>query len=337
MQPVIVIPAKPQPVPKTMINPIVRRILQKLNLPGLDESLINKLKFSELQSLLLYVFSRKVAKLDTAGLFNDYRNNRLVQPSILDPRKFMELELSMFSLLPDGFVPIELSPVTSLGTSSLMGPVNQNIIISTIRNCEVVSDVTNVMALECSRRRMELLQQDKKSTTLVKLATVQRQMRTQPVQDKNHTAHFKIFALCTAGRDEGSDRFEQEALLEHVSFYFRVIEEILKPDRIKKKTLKIFNYDESRNATLMETVNTIIRLGENVELVVEKNSDYGRNYYRRLRFMIDLTNADNKSYNVIDGGFTDWTSVLMKNNKERLMTSGIGTELLLKINNFFYF
>jgi len=157
------------------------------------------------------------------------------------------------------------------------------------------------------------------------------------VQDKNHTAHFKIFALCTAGRDEGSDRFEQEALLEHVSFYFRVIEEILKPDRIKKKTLKIFNYDESRNATLMETVNTIIRLGENVELVVEKNSDYGRNYYRRLRFMIDLTNADNKSYNVIDGGFTDWTSVLMKNNKERLMTSGIGTELLLKINNFFYF
>jgi len=81
----------------------------------------------------------------------------------------------------------------------------------------------------------------------------------------------------------------------------------------------------------METVNTIIRLGTNIELEVDRKSDYGRNYYRRLRFMIDLTNADNKTYNVIDGGFTDWTSALMKNNKERLMTSGIGTELMLKV------
>jgi hypothetical protein len=80
----------------------------------------------------------------------------------------------------------------------------------------------------------------------------------------------------------------------------------------------------------METVNTIIRLGKDYELVIDKNSDYGKNYYRRLRFMINITNAQNMSYDLVDGGFTDWTSALMKNNKERLMTSGIGTELLLK-------
>jgi hypothetical protein len=313
-----------------MPTKITSRILQKLNLPGLDEDLIDKLKFSELQSLLLYVFNRKVAKMDATGLFNDYRNNRLVQPSVLDPRKFLELESSLFSLLPEGFTALELSPVTSLGTSSLMGPVNQNIIISTIRNCEVVSDVTNVIALECARRRLELLQQDKKSTAQIKFATAQRQMRTQPVHDKNFTAHFKIFALCTAGRDEGSDRFEQSALLEHTGFYFRVIDELINKDLIKKKTLKIFNYDESKNARLMETVNTIVRLGNDIELVIDRNSEYGKNYYRRLRFMINLTNAHNQSYDLIDGGFTDWTSALMKNNKERLITSGIGTELMLK-------
>lgn len=313
-----------------MPSKIITRILQRLNQPGLDTALIDKLQFSELQSLLLHVFNRKVAKLDTSGLFKDYRNNRLVQPSVLDPRRFLELESGLFSLLPDGFTPIELSPVTSLGTSSLMGPVNQDIIISAIRNCEVVSDVTNVMALECAVRRLGMLQHDKKSTAQVKLATAQRQMRTQPVKDKNYTSHFKIFALCTAGRDEGSDRFEQAALLEHVGFYFRIIEEIIKPDRIKKKILKIFIYDESHHERLMETVNTLIRTGKDVELAVEKNSDYGRNYYRRLRFMINLTNAQNLSYDIIDGGFTDWTKALMKNNKERLMTSGIGTELMLK-------
>jgi hypothetical protein len=264
-----------------MTNAIIRRILQRLNLPVLDEIIIDKLKFSELQSLLLHIFNRKVAKLDTASLFKDYRSNRLVQPSILDPRKFLELESRLFSLLPEGFIPLDLSPVTSLGTSSLMGPVNQNIIISTIRNCEVVSDVTNVMALECSRRRLELLQQDKKSTAQVKLATAQRQMRTQPVQDKNFTAHFKIFALCTAGRDEGSDHFEHSTLLEHIGFYLRVIDELMNQERIKKKTLKIFTYDDSKNTALMETVNTLIRLGKNFELVVYRNSDYGKNYYRR--------------------------------------------------------
>ena len=313
-----------------MPSKITSRILQKLNLPGLDEALIDNLSFSELQSLLMHVFNRKVAKLDASGLFNDYRNNRLVQPSILDPRKFLELESNLFSLLPEGFTPVELSPVTSLGTSSLMGPVNQDIIISTIRNCEVVSDVTNVMALECARRRMELLQLDKKSAAQVKLATAQRQMRTQPIRDKNFTAHFKIFALCTAGRDEGDDRFEQSALLEHAGFYFRVIEELIDQDLIRKKILKIYTFDESKNAVLLETVNTIVRLGNNIELVIEKNSDYGKNYYRRLRFMINLTNAHNQSYDLIDGGFTDWTQALMRNNKERLMTSGIGTELMLK-------
>jgi hypothetical protein len=319
------------PFKEAMPTKITSRILKQLNLPGLDEVLINKLSFSELQSLLLYVFNRKVARLNASSLFSDYRNNRLVQPSILDPGKFLELESGLFSLLPDGFLPVELSPVTSLGTSSLMGPVNQDIIISTIRNCEVVSDVTNVMALECARRRMELLRQDKRAITHVKLATAHRQMRTQPVTDKNHTAHFKIFALCTAGRDEGSDHFEQAALLEHAGFYFRIIEEILNPDRIKKKILRIFSYDEDKNAALMETVNTIIRLGKDIEPVIEKNSDYGKNYYHRLRFMIDLTGTNNQTYNLIDGGFTDWTRSLMKNNKERLMTSGIGTELMMKV------
>jgi hypothetical protein len=314
-----------------MPNKIIARILQELNLPGLDEALIDKLKFSELQSLLLHVFNRKVAKLDTAGLFNDYRINRLVQPSVLDPRKFLELESRIFSLLPEGFTALELSPVTPLGTSSLMGPVHQNNIVSTIRNCEIVSDTTNVLALECARRRMELLRHNKKSTKLVKLAAAQRQMRTQPVQDKNFTPHFKIFALCTAGRDEGSDRFEQSALQEHIDFYFRIIDELINQDQIKKKTLKIFDFDDNKNAALFEAVNTIMRMEKGIELLIDRKSEQGNNYYRRFRFMINLTNIHNQSYDLVDGGFTDWTSALMKNNKEKLLTSGIGTELLLKV------
>jgi len=33
---------------------------------------------------------------------------------------------------------------------------------------------------------------------------------------------------------------------------------------------------------------------------------------------------------VADGGFTDWTARLLQDKKERLMTSGIGTEFVCR-------
>ena len=44
-----------------------------------------------------------------------------------------------------------------LGTSSVMANVDRNWAVSTSRNTEVVSDATNVLALECAFRRKELL------------------------------------------------------------------------------------------------------------------------------------------------------------------------------------
>jgi hypothetical protein len=37
---------------------------------------------------------------------------------------------------------------------------------------------------------------------------------------------------------------------------------------------------------------------------------------------------DGVRYPVADGGFTDWTARLLQNRKERLLTSGIGTEFV---------
>src|SRR5205807_148634 len=62
-----------------------------------------------------------------------------------------------WSLLPNGYRPLELPPVCPHGTNSLVATVNQNKVISTIRNTEVVADSTNVLALECALRRRSLL------------------------------------------------------------------------------------------------------------------------------------------------------------------------------------
>jgi hypothetical protein len=46
--------------------------------------------------------------------------------------------------------------------------------------------------------------------------------------------------------------------------------------------------------------------------------------------MISVVNKSNMEFDYIDGGFADWTSKLLNNKKERLLTSGIGTDFLLR-------
>jgi hypothetical protein len=56
----------------------------------------------------------------------------------------------------------------------------------------------------------------------------------------------------------------------------------------------------------------------------------GLGYYRRFALRISPQAPDGNRYPVVDGGFTDWTARLLGNQKERLLISGIGTELVCK-------
>jgi hypothetical protein len=46
--------------------------------------------------------------------------------------------------------------------------------------------------------------------------------------------------------------------------------------------------------------------------------------------MISVVDQKDLEFDYIDGGFTDWAAKLLENNKERLLTSGIGTDFLLR-------
>ncbi len=54
----------------------------------------------------------------------------------------------------------------------------------------------------------------------------------------------------------------------------------------------------------------------------------GMNYYQNGCFKISAENSADVRYPIVDGGFTDWTQQLVSSKKERLLVSGIGTELL---------
>lgn len=57
----------------------------------------------------------------------------------------------------------------------------------------------------------------------------------------------------------------------------------------------------------------------------------GLSYYQGPCFHIKMKNQAGDSFMLADGGFTDWTQILLGDNKERLMTSAIGTELICRL------
>ena len=60
----------------------------------------------------------------------------------------------------------------------------------------------------------------------------------------------------------------------------------------------------------------------------EKERERGRNYYQFGGFIIEAQNADGRYFELCDGGFTDWTQQYLSNQKERLLISGMGFEVL---------
>ena len=67
-----------------------------------------------------------------------------------------------------------------------------------------------------------------------------------------------------------------------------------------------------------------------VELSMVEVPKEEHHYYQRLRFSINVMHKGNEM-NLGDGGFVDWAQKLSSNNKERMLTSGLGLELLLKM------
>src|SRR5688500_15505142 len=133
-------------------EPILQRILAEPGLEGLLEILTERLAPTDLQSLLMAVYRERASQQTTARVIDQYANNRFVRPSPIDLRARLELDrLALDSA--SAFEALDLSPLCPLGTVSRLGPVDQNNMVTTIRNSEVVSDCTNVLALECALRR----------------------------------------------------------------------------------------------------------------------------------------------------------------------------------------
>jgi len=310
------------------INKILKRILHEAGSPELLEILTDRLSQADLQSLLLEVYRMRVVKLSPGRLLSRYAENRFVRPSGLKPLEVIKFDSLAYSLLSDSFEPIELSPVCPLGTVSAVTNIDQNNTLTTIRNTEVCSDSTNVLALECASRRRIALSGGTQNMQRIKLCASQRQLRTQMFNEPAAVPHFRLFGLVTSGRDEGHLKFEIENLIEHIEFYIRLLGEAGKLGLVvEEKRFVITALDEQYMDMLRSRVLDVLSSNySELDLQVECNPEAARGYYSQVRFQAFARDGSGEDLLLIDGGFTDWTQKLLSDRKERLLISGIGTE-----------
>jgi hypothetical protein len=312
-------------------NAIVKRIEREAGVPGLVSILAEQLSPTDLQSLLLEVYRLRSRGQKPSDVLARYEADRFVRPSALSPGRLLAWEQIAFAHLPPEFQPLALSPLCPLGTCSVVAGLDQNWMVTTARNTEVVSDSTNVLALECALRRHDLLHGDPKSMQQVHLAASHRLLRAQNYQDPRLLSHFSAFALCSAGRDEGHLRFELSALGLHVCFYVRALRAFLAAGVPVQVSVTDFN--PHPRYTLLETglLSPVRDEFENVGCSVDDRRTGGRGYYHDLCFHIHITLPSGQRLELVDGGSVDWTRRLLSNAKERLVISGIGSERLCAV------
>ena len=275
---------------------------------------------ADLQTLLLDVSRRRASRVTPARLLQRWRQDRYVRPTAADPRVLWPLEARLWAMLPPGFAGLELSPVAPLGASAALGPVSQDRVISTVRGSEVVSDQTNVLALEAAVRR----KQERRSA--VHLASCHRVLRGQPFDAPGLYQHFRLFALVSSARDQGSGTTEAELLTAHLKFWSDALSELL-PHRRTSVQWTVFGFPPLRER-IKDTVRPALEpLPGMVTLEEDPARERARGYYERGAIRIDVA-GDGGWQEVGDGGFTSWTAQLLGDAKERTFISCASTERL---------
>lgn len=263
--------------------------------------------------MLLGVAEQRAAQRSAALLLQQWEKDRFVCPCYIDQRTLNQLDGHLLEVA-SAFEALELSPLAPLGSCSAIALASQNKIVSTIRGTEVVSDPTNLLALESARRLRENVKQT------IKLTTNHRCVRAQAVPKvAGYAAHFRLFCISSAGHERKDQGFLVESLSEHIETQLNALNRLEQHGyAFADRRIKILTTPERR------VLGERIASGVGVPVVIEPLT---HDYYDGLRFMISARSLSGEHMPLIDGGAFGWLRKLNSNNKLIFVASALGSQL----------
>jgi len=273
---------------------------------------------------LLELARRQAGRRRRADLLNQWGRDGFVAPSPLDQRVMHRLD-GLALDAAEGFEALQLSPVAPLGVCSVITPTSQDRTLTAARGVEVISDPTNVLALECARRLGNMSGKERPSKR-VRLCTVHQVLRTQPIQKASgFTRHFRLFALGEAGRGKAEDGFEVEAIARHVKVFDRLLDagETLGCSFPKRRARVLVSLGQE---VLGQRVREAL---EAVNISLEAPDEALENpYYDGIRVLFGAESRSGAFIPIGDTGRFDWMAQLTSNRKMRFVASGLGLQLM---------
>jgi hypothetical protein len=257
------------------------------------------------------VMRARAAARSPADVLAQYRRDRFVAPAVVNQRESIAIDAELLAAA-DGFEAIELSPVAPLGTSSVMGFSDQHRVLSALRGTEVVSDPTNVLALESASR----LPADSH------FVTSQRVVRAQPApKSPGFAQHFRIYVLASAGIEHKDHAFTVAALVRHVRTLLAGF------DRLEQRG---YAFGQRRVDVLAtaERAGLADRIAGELGAIARRGPLDHAYYSRGLRFMLWVTAPDGAELPIADGGAFDWLARLTSNRRAVYVASGMGAQLV---------
>lgn len=269
---------------------------------------------SEVWSLLLSVMRERAGQRTARTLTEQWERDRFVQLSYIDQRTLVELDSHLLAAAAD-FEAVELSPLAPLGATSSVALTTQNRVVSTVRGTEVVSDPTNVLALESARR----LRED--PTRVVRLCTSHRCVRAQEVPKvPGFAAHFRMFCMTSAAHEIKDQAFTIDALTLHIRTHLHGLDRLEQHGyRFPNRRVRVLSTEQREPLAR--------RIADAIDGVPVSMEPLEKQYYDGLRFMISAHTTAGDDIPLIDGGAFDWLHTLAANRKLAFVASAIGSQL----------
>lgn len=278
------------------------------------DALLRSLSIGELRTILADVARARAQDLTPTDIMKRWREDRLLLPSLLDPREALEITQKLWQGLPDDFLGVTLSPLTALGSAIHLGGRGQNRVVTTMRGTELLADPVHGLALEASRRR-------RSGHSRVHLATHARV--THAWDNVEESAHELRFSLVSSAPDGGGLTTEAELLDLHLDYWRQMMGSLVPRGRVH-----LVVWDPTLAALVAER-------GTRDDVIVVGNGNGGegsnrtawRNPYTTaaFRFVVD----GEEPIELGDGGFVSWTQSLTRNRKDRCLVSSISVDSMV--------